>query len=250
MRTPIILLAALIGSAGAACAQVTVDLHALDSLPIGSGVLASPAPYLNGSRPTSRPAGARTPVTLPPVPSQTQAAAPASPAASRPASTQQATAQPQPALPTETPPAADLTPIAPLPPAAEIAPPPPPPVSATAATEAKATTGGLHLTFSAAESDLNPASVDAIKGFAGGDAATSGATFNVLAYAAGSPNDPSAARRLSLSRALAVRSALMADGVASSRIFVRALGSQAGNGPADRVDIDRLGGNSSSAKAQ
>ena len=38
-------------------------------------------------------------------------------------------------------------------------------------------------------------------------------SFNVVAYAAGTPEDPSTARRLSLSRALAVRSALIADGV-------------------------------------
>jgi hypothetical protein len=36
---------------------------------------------------------------------------------------------------------------------------------------------------------------------------------------------------------MAVRSALVADGVPSARIFVRALGEQYGDGPPDRVDI-------------
>ena len=54
-------------------------------------------------------------------------------------------------------------------------------------------------------------------------------SFNVVAYAAGTPDDPSTARRLSLSRALAVRSALMADGVGSARIYVRALGAAGGD---------------------
>jgi len=62
-----------------------------------------------------------------------------------------------------------------------------------------------------------------------------------VAYAAGRPEDPSTARRLSLSRALAVRAALMADGISSNRIYVRALGAQASDGPADRVDISVLG---------
>ena len=44
-------------------------------------------------------------------------------------------------------------------------------------------------------------------------------SFNVMAYAAGTPEDPSTPRRLSLSRALAVRRVLMADGVASARIY-------------------------------
>jgi hypothetical protein len=49
------------------------------------------------------------------------------------------------------------------------------------------------------------------------------------------------ARRSSLARGLAVRGALIADGVSSTRIYVRALGSAAGGGPADRVDVTILG---------
>ena len=46
-----------------------------------------------------------------------------------------------------------------------------------------------------------------------------------------------AARRLSLSRALQVRSYLIDQGVRSTRIDVRALGANVPSGPADRVDI-------------
>jgi hypothetical protein len=66
-------------------------------------------------------------------------------------------------------------------------------------------------------------------------------TFNVVAYAAGIADDPSVARRVSLSRGLSVRAALMADGVPSTRIYVRALGASGGDAPPDRVDLTVLG---------
>ena len=64
----------------------------------------------------------------------------------------------------------------------------------------------------------------------------------LLAYADGTPETASQARRLSLSRALAVRSFLINQGVRSTRMDVRALGNKAESGPADRVDavlVDR-----------
>jgi hypothetical protein len=66
---------------------------------------------------------------------------------------------------------------------------------------------------------------------------SSAATFNVIAYAAGAADDASAARRMSLARGLSVRAALIADGVPSLRIYVRALGSSSADGPPDRVDL-------------
>jgi outer membrane protein OmpA-like peptidoglycan-associated protein len=59
----------------------------------------------------------------------------------------------------------------------------------------------------------------------------------ILAYAAGTEETESKARRKSLARGLAIRSYLIKAGVASTRIDVRALGSKADGGPADRVDI-------------
>lgn len=105
--------------------------------------------------------------------------------------------------------------------------------------------------FAKGQSDLSPASADAIKQFAKGAPNTDATTFNVLAYASGDPDDPSVARRLSLSRAIAARDALLADGVPSARIYLRALGAQPGDGgPLDRVDIAVMGANATSAAAQ
>lgn len=58
----------------------------------------------------------------------------------------------------------------------------------------------------------------------------------LMAYAEGTSETASQARRLSLSRALAVRSFLINQGVRSTRMDVRALGNKAESGPADRVD--------------
>ena len=59
----------------------------------------------------------------------------------------------------------------------------------------------------------------------------------VKAYASAVEGGPSAARRLSLSRALAVRAFLIGQGVRSTRIDVRALGNRSQGGPPERVDL-------------
>lgn len=61
--------------------------------------------------------------------------------------------------------------------------------------------------------------------------------IQLQAYAKGDGTNASKARRLSLSRALQVRSYLIDKGVRSTRIDVRALGANVPSGPADRVDI-------------
>jgi outer membrane protein OmpA-like peptidoglycan-associated protein len=63
------------------------------------------------------------------------------------------------------------------------------------------------------------------------------ARLQIVAYASGGDDAGSQARRLSLSRALAVRSYLIDQGVRSTRMDVRALGNKSTDGPADRVDI-------------
>jgi outer membrane protein OmpA-like peptidoglycan-associated protein len=141
-----------------------------------------------------------------------------------------------------------ITPIAPAPPAAGSA-PPPPPVSDKAVTNATPTTAGLRVTFASGQSDLSPESVASIKQLATTTAASDATNFNVIAYAPGSPDDPSTARRVSLSRAMAVRSALVANGVSSARIYVRAMGAQYGDGPPDRVDVNVQGGSDTGASA-
>jgi outer membrane protein OmpA-like peptidoglycan-associated protein len=148
-----------------------------------------------------------------------------------------------PSLPAAPPPVASINPVPPAPPPANAAPPAPPPIAAGAATTAAATAGGLRLDFAPTQSDLSPGSADSIKHLVQAAPTGDSTTFNVLAYATGAPGDPSAARRLSLARAIAVRSALIADGVPSSRIYLRALGEPSGGGPADRVEISVLGNN-------
>ena len=68
-------------------------------------------------------------------------------------------------------------------------------------------------------------------------AADSAIRLQLKAYASAEDTAASAARRLSLSRALAVRSYLIDAGVSSTRIDVRALGSKYESGPPDRVDV-------------
>lgn len=208
-------------------AQVTIDLRALDALPLPG----SRPPSQQPAPPPRQPEARRTIMPTPPTAAPSQSAAQSATTPTREAT-----------LPIVTPPAAETAPI-PAVPAASALPPPAPPVTATSTTRASDSAAGMRLTFDAAATDLSTASMDAIRRFIGAAPSRDTATFNVLAYAAGKADDPSVARRLSLSRALAVRTALIAEGVASSRIFVRALGSQAAGGPPDRVDVSLLGTN-------
>ena len=102
------------------------------------------------------------------------------------------------------------------------------------------------MTFGTGQSDLSPSSAAAIQNLVKTTPSGDGTSYNVVAYAAGTPADPSTARRLSLARALAVRNALMAGGISSSRVYVRALGAEAGDKTPDRVDIAVLGANTAS----
>jgi outer membrane protein OmpA-like peptidoglycan-associated protein len=61
--------------------------------------------------------------------------------------------------------------------------------------------------------------------------------LQLKAYADDTGTNSSKARRLSLSRALAVRSYLIENGMRSTRIDVRALGVARDGGPPDRVDV-------------
>lgn len=61
--------------------------------------------------------------------------------------------------------------------------------------------------------------------------------IQLVAYAAAGSEGPSQARRISLSRALSVRTALIDRGVRSTRIDVRALGDKTDRQPVDRVDL-------------
>jgi outer membrane protein OmpA-like peptidoglycan-associated protein len=199
-------------------AQVSVDLHALESLP-GTNA--------HARRPEPRPPQTRPKVTLAP----TATGAPA--ATAIPA----ATAQPAPATPLAAPPPgveASITtpPIAEAPPPpAQMAPKAPAPEAPTPAT------ANLRIPFSTDQADFSKEGSAALDSFLRTSYETGAPAFTIIGYAAGKQDDPSAARRLSLARAMAARNFLMNNGVPSRRITLRALGSQAAGGPPDRVDI-------------
>ncbi len=141
-----------------------------------------------------------------------------------------------PAVPLAPPPAPVLPPpiVVPVRPPT---PPTPPTVAPEAASAAVPTKDGMRVTFDSGSADLNPETVLAVRTLA---KAPAGSTFTVTTYAAGVPDDPSTARRLALSRALAIRSLLIEQGIASMHIYLRALGStgtQFADGPPDRADI-------------
>lgn len=97
--------------------------------------------------------------------------------------------------------------------------------------------GGYRLRFAAGDAALPEGSQVALESVARKLEAEPQLFLQLLAYAEGTEDEASKARRLSLSRALAVRSYLMNYGVRSTRIEVRALGNKVPEGPADRVDV-------------
>jgi len=143
-----------------------------------------------------------------------------------------------------------LAPPATAPVATPATPVAPPRTSASAGSSTAKITDGLRIVFAAGKSELTPDSVTALSAFARQLPAGETISFDLRAYAAGAAEDPSTPRRLALERALAIRGALMADGISSSRIFVRAMGAPAANdsGPADRVDVSVMGLASASAQ--
>ena len=95
---------------------------------------------------------------------------------------------------------------------------------------------GLRVVFSGSSSRLTGEGEAKLRALVQSVAETE-TRIQLKAFAAGSADRPSTARRLSLSRALAVRSFLIEQGLRSTRIDVRALGVPADDGPADRVDV-------------
>lgn len=174
------------------------------------------------------------------VPSPVQTPAVAAPASPTPAA--QAPATETPAAPaTEAPASATASGTATTPPAGEqqaAVTPPAPAGTATPTPETGALPQGATRILYTTESDDVPATATAdLDKVAQAMSANQDMRIQVLAYAAGTEDTESKARRKSLARALAVRSYLYKAGVPTTRIDVRALGTKAAGGPADRVDI-------------
>jgi outer membrane protein OmpA-like peptidoglycan-associated protein len=120
-------------------------------------------------------------------------------------------------------------------------PPPPVPMKPNAQGSATAIQGGMLITFGAGQSDLNPATLAAIKAFAPEALANPAMTIGITAWAPGTKDDPSTPRRLSLDRALAARAVLINAGLPSERIRAIAKGmNDIGSASPDRVEVVKI----------
>jgi outer membrane protein OmpA-like peptidoglycan-associated protein len=93
----------------------------------------------------------------------------------------------------------------------------------------------LRLGFTADTTDLPADAKSQLRGVAEQLRRGQDARLRIEGYAGG--DDINRARRVSLSRALAVRAFLMDEGLASTRMDIYARGAQAEGGPSDRVDL-------------
>jgi outer membrane protein OmpA-like peptidoglycan-associated protein len=179
----------------------------------------------------------------PPAPAQTAAAPPPAPVPSAPA----ASPVPDPA------PAAAAAPAAPSAAAAPPAPSAPPPATQLASTTPKPAApepaaqvaaispqAGLpaQVMFAPNVTDMPDQAKAALSTVVKALKADDQLRVQLVAYASGPADQASQARRLSLSRAIGVRSYLIEQGIKSGRIDVRALGNRTDvGGPPDRVDV-------------
>ena len=119
------------------------------------------------------------------------------------------------------------------------APAAPPTATASAATTAAPAFAKLNVVrFQQGRAEIPPEGQELLNAVAAQLAANAKLRLQLVAYASGVDEDAVAARRLSLARAVQMRSYLIAKGVPSVRMDVRALGNRnEGGGPADRVDV-------------
>ncbi len=96
----------------------------------------------------------------------------------------------------------------------------------------------IRVEFGATESKLPAAAKDALTSLATAIKDDANLRLQLMAYAGGDGLSASKARRLSLSRALSVRSFLIEKGIRSTRVDVRALGNKTTDKPINRVDVN------------
>lgn len=201
--------------------------------------------------PAARPAPAAAPTPVPPVPVPPPApavtaaappaptpapapqekiavAAPPPPAAAPPAPEMRE--EPAPSEPAvETPPTPALTP-------SPTGPAPPAPVQTASRPDVITEQPSFRVLFDDKSAKISDAARTPLEELSSKMKESENLRVQLLAYAEGTAETASQARRLSLSRALAVRSFLINQGVRSTRMDVRALGNKAESGPTDRVD--------------
>jgi outer membrane protein OmpA-like peptidoglycan-associated protein len=230
--------------------------------PAAPNATATPAPSDTATAAPSDTAAAAPSATaaIPPAPpaeAATEAASPSPETAPPPPPPSEAKAAPvpvKPATPTVAPPsrvptaspshAAETAMAAPpsLPPAPPVAATPVTPVAAPAAVAAAAG-GSTRVLFAAGAADLPDAAKPELDALVQRLSSNDEARLQLVAHASGSSDQANEARRISLQRALAVRSYLIEHGIASTRMDVRALGNRsdsAAGDPLDRVDVIML----------
>jgi outer membrane protein OmpA-like peptidoglycan-associated protein len=226
------------GAADAESRDVRVNLDVLDSLgpPPADNMPITGAIHLHPPTPKAE---------AKPAPVAAAPAAPAGAAKTRTAAKTPATASSPPAV-AAAPSTAGAAPA--VPPAAPAAPPAAPaahPAAANATATAAATPAApktplapARVLFASGAVDLPESAKGELNAVADWLDANQQARLQITAYASGGPDEANAARRTSLTRALAVRSYLIGRGVSQTRMEVRALGNRSENGdPADRVDV-------------
>ncbi len=146
--------------------------------------------------------------------------------------------QPMPKVSKTTPPPA-------LPKIAKVEPPKatpktPPPAAMGSSPAMKETAPGrtAQVIFQGDATRIPAADKESLKALADQIKSQDGLRLQLVAYAGGEGLSSSKARRLSLSRALAIRSYLIETGVRSTRIDVRALGNKTTDEPVNRVDVN------------
>lgn len=111
------------------------------------------------------------------------------------------------------------------------------PTSTSSSASTKNASQSVLVTFQVKSAKVPAAMKSKLKSLAASIKGKGDQRLQLMAYAGGPDISPSKARRLSLSRALAVRSYLISTGVRSTRIDVRALGNKTTVKPINRVDV-------------
>lgn len=207
--------------------------------PAPAKVASTPPPT---PKPTPAPAAASAPPVAPSAPAApAQTASPVQPpAAPAPAPAKVETAQAPSAPPVTATPSAPPAPPAPAiaeAPKTEEKPAEPQLASAPASAPAD---GAAQVLFNADNTKLSADGQSVLDGVIAKLEESDKLRVQLMAYAAGENLSSSKARRISLSRALSVRSYLIEKGVRSTRIDVRALGDKADGDQKNRVDVNTV----------
>lgn len=218
----------------------------------------APAPRVTAPRAPAIPKASAPRVAAVPVPAAPKVAPPAVPSPPKVAQAPKPVARPAapPPPPAVVPPAPKVTPPpaprasapTPVPKAAPIlarTPPPPAPVpapqiasrSAPDAPTQTASDGTISIGFTVDSSELPGSAVSPLDTLIGQMKNDSDIRVRLNGYASTADDSPSQARRISLFRALAVRTYMMQNGIRSTRIDIHALGDKSEQGDQNRVDV-------------